>query len=43
MAINTLADWRGNGAHARQSILGRPRRKDEGRAPDHEDADEVQR
>ncbi len=41
MAINTLADW--NGAHARQSILGRPRRKQEGRDPHSEDTDEVQR
>lgn len=43
MAINTLADWRANGAHARQSILGRPRRKDEGREPDGEDEDDVKR
>jgi murein DD-endopeptidase MepM/ murein hydrolase activator NlpD len=43
MAINTLADWRGNGAHARQSILGRPRRNESGREPVREDEDEVQR
>ncbi len=43
MAINTLADWRQNGVHARQSILGRPRPKEAGRELDGEDEDEVQR
>ena len=36
MAINTLSDWRSNGALSRQSILGRPHRKD-GRERPNED------
>ncbi|MFM9863669.1 MAG: hypothetical protein ACKVRO_08680 [Micropepsaceae bacterium] len=42
MAINTLADWTANGSPSRQSILGRPRRKD-GREYPEANEDEVLR